>query len=95
MDAFVNMILYNLENINWDGPAIFVVLILAALVLFKKWTMLLLVVFTIVLGWGAEDLIITNYESDMEIVSVPLIIYSIGGGTVLILALISFFKKAL
>jgi len=95
MDAFVDLILYNLENINWDGPAVFVVLILAALVLFKKWTIFLLVLFTIVLGWGAQDLIITNFESDLEIVSVPLIIYTIGGGTVLILALISFFKKSI
>ncbi len=95
MADFLDLILYNLENINWDGPAIFVVLILVGMLLFRKWTMLLLVIFTIVLGWGAQDLIITSMESDMDVVSVPLIIYSIGGGTVLILALISFFKSSI
>jgi len=95
MDMFIDTIMYNLESINWDGPAIFVVLILAILIIMRKWSMLLLIVLTIVLGWGAQDLIITNLDSDQELISVPLVIYSVGGGTILLLALYSFFKSSL
>ncbi len=95
MDIYFEILKENLMNINWDGPAIFVVLILAVLLVLRKWSMLLLIVLTIVLGWGAQDLIITNYESNQNIISVPLVIYSVGGGTVLLLALYSFFKSSI
>ena len=95
MDAFLDLVLHNLKNINWDGPAIFVVIILAVLIILRRWAMLMLVLLTIVLGWGAQDLIITNLESDYEIISVPFIIYCVGGGTVILLILISFFKSSI
>jgi len=95
MDAIVNMVLQNLKSINWDGPAIFVVIILAVLVILRKWAMLLLVLLTIVLGWGAQDLIITNLESTQKVISVPFVIYCVGGGTILLLALVSFFKSSI
>lgn len=95
MDSFVNLILQHLKEIQWDGPAIFVVILLAVMAIFRKWSILLLVLLTIVLGWGAQDLIITNLESSSKIISVPFLIYCIGGGTIIILALFAFFKSSL
>ncbi len=82
-------------NINWEGPAMFTIAGLAVLAIYRQWHVLLIVLFTIVLGWGAEDLIILNIETNMSIISISLLIYCAGGGIGLILALISFFKLAL
>ena len=95
MDAFIDMILQNLRAINWDGPAIFVVIILAILTVFRKWSMLLLIILTVVLGWGAQNLMITSIDSEIAVISVPFVIYCIGGGIIVILALISFFKSSI
>jgi len=64
METLVDLILTNLRETDWSGPALFVVLILAVLVIFRKWAMFLLILLTIVLGWGAQDLIITNPTSN-------------------------------
>jgi len=95
MNSIIDILLTNLKDINWDGPAIFVVIILAVMAVFRKWSMLLLIILTVVLSWGAQDLIITNFESEKTLVSVPFIIYCIGGGTIILLALISFFKSSI
>ena len=95
MNSIINILLTNLKDINWDGPAIFVVIILAVMAVFRKWSMLLLIILTVVLSWGAQDLIITNLESEQTLISVPFIIYCIGGGTIILLALISFFKSSI
>jgi len=95
MNTIIDILLTNLKDINWDGPAIFVVIILAVMAVFRKWSMLLLIILTIVLGWGAQDLIITNLDSEQTLTSVPFIIYCIGGGTIILLALISFFKSSI
>lgn len=88
------MILEHLKAINWSGPALFVVIILAVLLILRKWSMLLLILLTIALGWGAQDLIITNLETKNEIASVPFVIYCIGGGLIIVLTLVSFFKSS-
>ena len=95
MDAFINILKEHLMNIDLEGPSIFVIVIMAVLVIFRKWGIFLLILLTIVLGWGAENLIITNLTTNMEIISIPLLIYCIGGGTIVILVLISFFKSSL
>ena len=95
MNSIIDILLTNLKDINWDGPAIFVVIILAVMAVFRKWSMLLLIILTVVLSWGAQDLIITNFESEQTLISVPFIIYCIGGGTIILLALISFFKSSI
>ena len=95
MGGFIDMILSNLQGIDWTGPAIFVVIILVVLLVLRKWAVLLLIVLTITLAWGAQDLIITNLESSDRAISVPFIIYCVGGGTILIIALISFFKSSI
>ena len=95
MSTFFNAVMRNLMNINWEGPAMFAIVGLAVLAIFRQWHVLLITLFTIVLGWGAEDLIILNIETNMNIISISLLIYCTGGGIGLILALISFFKLAL
>ena len=95
MDGVIDMVLYNLKATDWGGLAIFVVIILAILLLMRKWAMFLLILLTVALGWGAQDLIITNLESSHEVISLPFVIYCVGGGTILIIALVSFFKSSL
>ena len=92
MDSFIDKVLMGLMNIDWDGPAMFGIIFLALLALFKKWQILLLTLLTLVLGWGAQDFIITNADSNIPLINVPLLIYCIGGGVILILVIISFFK---
>ena len=93
MDAFVDIIMKNLTNINWAGPAIFVVAVLVIFAFFRKFTLVLLIILTIVIGWGAQDMIILNMNTDNELINVPFLVYSIGGVTVFFLALYSFFKS--
>jgi len=93
MDFLVDICIKHLNNIDWNGPAVFVIILLGGLMIFRKWSILLLTILTIVLGWGAQDLVITNLESSMKVISVPLVIYCIGGGTVIILILFSFFRS--
>jgi len=100
MATFINSIIINLTSIELEGLAIFTILFLVFLAIFRKWLVLLLTLLTIVLGWGAQDLIITNIASYTNnpdqaamIVNVPLIIYCIGGVMVIILLLISFLRS--
>ena len=93
MSGFIDLILENLRTINWEGPAAFVVAVMAVFVFFRKWSLILLVILTVVISWGAEDLIILNLESKNEVISAPLLVYIVGGLTVFLLALFSFYKS--
>ena len=93
MDAFVDIIMENLTNINWEGPAAFVVAALAIFAFFRKFTMVLLIILTVVIGWGAQDMIILNMDTDNKLISVPFLVYSVGGVAVFFLVLFSFFKS--
>jgi hypothetical protein len=95
MSDIVSIIAENLKATDWSGPALFVVIILAILLLLRKWSMFLLILLTVVLGWGAQDLIITNLESSQKVISLPFVIYCVGGGIIIILALVSFFKSSI
>lgn len=94
MSDITTLLIEHLKSIDWSGPALFVVFVLAVLLLLRKWSMLLLILLTITLAWGAQDLIITNLESSNKVVSVPFIIYCVGGGIIIILSLLSFFKSS-
>ena len=94
MDIFIDNIIYRLMDINWEGPGIFVIIFLALLSLFKQWKILLLTLLTFVLAWGAEDLMIMSIETEMKVISIPLLVYCTGGGLTVILLLISFFKAS-
>ena len=88
MEIFIENILWNLTHIDWEGSAMFAIVILSVLAIFKQWHILLLTLLFIVLGWGAHDIIIMNVETDMKIMSLPLFVYFLGGGVVIILSLI-------
>ena len=94
MDVFIENIMCNLTHIDWEGSAMFAIVMLSVLAIFKQWHILLLTLLFIVLGWGAQDIIIMNVETDMKIMSLPLFVYFIDGGIVIILSLISFLKLA-
>ena len=95
MEVFIDNILENLRAINWEGPALFGIILLSVLAFFKQWKVILITILTIVLSWGAQDMIITNLENNMNALSISLLIYCIGGGIAIILLLLSFFKQAL
>ena len=92
MDSFFDVVIENLKHVNWEGPAAFVVAIMAVFAFMRKWSLLLLVILTIAIGWGAENLIILNLDTDNEMISLPLLVYAIGGVCIFLLALYSFFK---
>jgi hypothetical protein len=90
---YIDLILERFHSIDWEGPATFVVLFLALLAYFKKYIIILFITLTFVIAWGAKDLIITNRETSDQVFSIPLLIYSVGGGVVIILLLYSFYKS--
>lgn len=51
MDNLYSIVLDNLKNVNWEGPAAFVVVVLMFFAIFRKWVLILLVLLTIVLGY--------------------------------------------
>ena len=93
MEGFIDLILDHLSTINWQGPAAFVVAVITIFAIFRKWSLILLIIFTVVLSWGAEDLIILNMESNDQLISAPLLIYIVGGIAVFFLTLFSFYKS--
>ncbi len=92
MADFIAGIMEHLRNLNLENPAMFLIVFLAALAVFRRWGVLLLTLLVIVLGWGAQDLIIMNIQTDNRVVSLPLVIYSAGGVLVVLLSLWSFYK---
>ena len=94
MDVLTQQALEFIKNYNWNSPFTFVIVILLGLLILKKFSMFLLVLATAVIGWGARDLMISNANTSKEIVSMPLIIYGIGGIAFIVLALISFYKSS-
>ncbi|MFA6470472.1 MAG: hypothetical protein WCU00_00415 [Candidatus Latescibacterota bacterium] len=93
MDQMISNIMVNIKGINFEGPAMFVIIVLALLAVFRKWSIVLVSLLMIVLGWGAQDLMITNIKTSLTIVSIPLIIYGAGGVIILVLILYSLYKS--
>ena len=93
MENLLDKIIGNLTAINWEGPAAFVVAILSIFAFLRKFFLVLLIILTIVIGWGAEDLILLNMETNDKIINAPLLVYVVGGIAVFFLALHSFFKS--
>lgn len=93
MDYMISTIMRHIKTIDYDGPAMFVIIFLTLLAVFRKWTILLVTLLVIVLGWGAQDLIIMNMRTNSAMVSIPLLIYSTGGVVILLLILFSFYKS--
>ncbi len=93
MEHIIDMIVTNVKAIDYQGPAAFVIGFLAILAFFRKFSILLITLLVIVLGWGAQDLIILNIKTQNQIVNLPLIVYGCGGTLVLVLVLITFYKS--
>lgn len=94
MDALIQSALEYIKNYNWASPFTFIIVVLVGLLILKKFSMFLIVLATVVIGWGAQDLMITSATSNKEIVSLPLIIYSVGGVAFIVLSLISFYRSS-
>ena len=93
MNGLMDKILNVIKTYNWNSPFTFVIIILVALIFLRKWTIFLIVLLTAVIGWGAQDLMITNMNTNKEIISLPLIIYGVGGLLFIVLSLITFYKS--
>ena len=93
MDSFIDNILANLTSLSLEGPAAFVVALLALFAFLRKYSLVLLVILTFVLAWGAEDIILLSIDTDDEVISMPLLIYVVGGTVVFLVAIFSFFKS--
>lgn len=85
--------LEHLRTINYEGPAMFVIVFLALLAVFRRWSILLITLLIIALGWGAQDLIIMNILTQNTVVSIPLLVYGAGGLLVVALCLLAFYKS--
>ena len=94
MDALIQSALEYIKNYNWSSPFTFIIVVLLGLLILKKFSMFLIVLATVVIGWGAQDLMITSATSNKEIVSLPLIIYGVGGVAFIVLSLISFYRSS-
>lgn len=93
MGYMLDKIIQNLEGINFEGPAMFVIVLLALMAVFRKWSILLITLLVIVLAWGAQDLMIMNIKTQSTVVNLPLLIYGAGGVFILVLILYSFYKS--
>jgi len=94
MDALIQAALEFIKNYNWNSPFTFIIVVLVGLLILKKFSMFLIVLVTVIIGWGAHDLIITSSTTNREIVSIPLIVYGIGGVAFIVLSLISFYRSS-
>ena len=83
----------NIQSYNWNNPFTFVIVVLVGLLILKKISMFLLVMLTVILGYGAQDLMITNINSESELISLPLIVYGVGGVSFIVLSLVSFYRS--
>ena len=93
MEYLMGKIIENLKSVNFEGPAMFVIIFLALLGVFRKWSILLITLLVIALGWGAQDLIILNIKTQSTVFNLPLVIYGAGGLFILVLVLFSFYKS--
>ena len=93
MEAFIQSALDFIQSYDWNSPFTFVLIVLAGLLILRKFSIFLIVFATVVIGWGAQDLMITSAGTSKEIISMPLIIYGVGGVAFIILSLISFYRS--
>ena len=93
MEGLMGNLIGHLKSINFEGPEMFVIAFLAVLAVFRKFSILLVTLLVIVLGWGAQDLIILNITTQKTVMNLPLLIYSAGGVIILVLTLISFYRS--
>jgi hypothetical protein len=94
MDDLIQSSLENIKTYDWSSPFTFIIVILAGLLILRKFSMFIIVLATVVIGWGAQDLMITNAESNKDVVSIPLIVYGVGGVVFIVLSLISFYRSS-
>ena len=92
MNSIIDKIIQNLKTINLEGPALYALVVFVLLAFFRKWLILFLMLLTIGLGWITQGIMLFNKEGNMELVTVPFLVYCIGGGAVLLLLIIEFFK---
>jgi hypothetical protein len=95
MDIYIAKLANHLTGIIWEGPAMFGIISLTILAIFRQWHILLITIFSIVVGWGGEDLIIMNISTEQPVVTIPFLSYCSGSFFVVILLFITFLKASI
>ena len=95
MEEFIARITERIAVFDWQGPGMFGIILLAVLGLIKQFKVVLITLFTVALAWGAGDLVITNMGTGEKMMSLPLLIYCIGGGIACILFIIAMLKTSI
>jgi hypothetical protein len=93
MGNLLEKIIQNLKGMNFEGPAMIVIVLLALLAVFRKWSILLFTLLVVVIGWGARDLMIMNMRTQSPVINLSLLIYGFGGVIIILLILYSFYKS--
>ena len=93
--SFWDNILENMTSIQWEGAAMFIVIVMAIFAIARQYHILLISLLVIVIGWGVEDMMVMNIDTNRTLISLPLLIYIVGGVLIVILSLIEFFKTAI
>ena len=95
MEEFIARITERISTFDWQGPGMFAIVLLAVLALIKRFDVVLIVLFTVALAWGAGDLVVTNLTTGAKLTSLPFLIYCIGGGIAAILFIIAMLKSSI
>ena len=93
MDALTQGVVEYIKHYNWNSPFTFIIVILIGLLILKKFSIFLLVFGTLIIGWGARDLMITHASTNKDLISIPFVVYCVGGLLFIVLSLISFYKS--
>jgi hypothetical protein len=95
METLVQHAIALIGTIDWQSPVVFIVVAGIWLAVIGRWGILLLIVGTAAVGSVVGDFIIMNIHTSHEVVTLPVVIYCIGGLLVLVSAGVAFVRYML
>ena len=93
MDALIQTVRNYLASYDWDNPLTFVFVIAAGLLFFRKFSIFIVLVATVIAGTIVRNMIVLNINTNHEIVALDWIVYGIGGLLFVVYLLISFYRS--
>lgn len=93
MDALIQTLKNYYTTYNWDNPLTFVFIIGAGLLFFRKFTIFLVLVATVVTGTIVRNMMVLNLNTNREVIPLDWIVYGIGGLLFVVFLLISFYRS--
>jgi hypothetical protein len=92
METLVNSINAYIRTFSFDNPSSYLVIGLIFLAILSKWKILVLVLLTCIFANVAGDLMVMNLQNANIIITVPMVIYCVGGFLIAFTLLIGFVK---